>query len=104
MAIVVRRRDSDRKATDSGSIPAFAMRRRVLGKEILRQISSRASSLPVVVTHPDERLAKRTQKILLRWCGCTDAERLIHTNERVEFKKIRHSSYYINVNLGNLNH
>ena len=100
---VVTRRDSDRKATDPGSTSAFAMRRRVLGEDILRQISTRASSLAVVVAQPDKRLAKRTQKILLRWCGYTDAERLVHTNKRVELK-ISTLSYYINVNVGNLNH
>ena len=40
------------------------MHRRILGKDILRLISTRSSGLPVVVAQPEERLAKRTPKVL----------------------------------------
>ena len=38
-------------------------------------------SLPALEAQPDERLAIRTQKGAVRWCGWTDAECLVHTNE-----------------------
>ena len=44
-----------------GSIPALAMPRRVVGKDILRLIPTGSSSLPVAVARPDKRLANRTQ-------------------------------------------
>ena len=50
------------KLLTPGSIPALSMRRRVLGKDILRPIPSGLSSLPAEMAQPDERLAKRTKK------------------------------------------
>ena len=66
-----------------GSIPELAMRRCVLGKDTLSVFSIGPSNLPAVVDQPDEIIANRTQKMVL--CvgvGSTDAEFLVHTNER----------------------
>ena len=45
-----------------GSILELAMRRCVIGKNIYAYFPLGSSSLPVVVTQPDERLANRIQK------------------------------------------
>ena len=57
---MVEHRVSNQKVT--GSIPAFAMHCHVLGKDILRLISTKSSSLSIVVAQPDKRFAKSTQK------------------------------------------
>ena len=66
-----------------GSILELAMRRCVLGKDTFyTYFPLRPSSLPVAAAQHDAKLANRTPKSALRWCGY--AECLVHTDERTQ--------------------
>ena len=68
------------------AILELAMRRSVLGKNTLRLFPLRPSSLPVMVPSLTKDCKKKTKKSTLRWCGKTDAECLVHMNERSTYK------------------
>ena len=51
-------------------------------KDTLRIFPLGPSSLPFVVGQFDERLANKTQKKAVRWCGEADVACLIHMNKR----------------------
>ena len=65
-----------------GSIPELACAFVSLRKKLYAYFPLGPSSLPVVAAQLDKKLANRTQKrVLLRWCGLTEAESLVHTND-----------------------
>ena len=70
------------------AIPELAMRRYfVLGKDSLRLFPIGTKQSTRCGVPPDEKRANTTQKSTLRRCGYTDAECLVHKNERTFHNK-----------------